>query len=80
MTTGFRKNKEIKEKVVSRLLISRTLTFNNSATICPIQIIFSVPESVEKKTENKTKQTEKKTNKQTKKQNKTKKSLPIFNI
>ena len=46
MATGFRKNKENKKKVVAKVVDFPDLTFNISATVCLIQIIFSVPESV----------------------------------
>ena len=39
--------KKIKRKLLPKLLISRTLTFNISATECPIEIIFSVLDSAE---------------------------------
>ena len=35
------------QKVVAKLLISRTLTFNISATECPIEIKFSVLDSAD---------------------------------
>ena len=41
------KQKKIKRKLLPKLLISRILTFNISATVCSIQIIFSVLESVD---------------------------------
>ena len=37
--------KEIKRKLLSKLLISRALTFDISATECPIEIKFSVLDS-----------------------------------
>ena len=41
------KMKKIKRKLLPELLISQTLTFNNSATECPIEIKFSVLDSAD---------------------------------
>ena len=42
------KMKKIKRKLLPKLLISWTLTFNNiSAAECPIEIKFSVPDSAD---------------------------------
>ena len=47
LATEFRKMKKIKRKLLPKLLISRTLTFNSSATECPIEIKFSVLDSID---------------------------------
>ena len=39
--------KKIKRKLLPKLLISRTLTFNISATECPMEIKFSVLDSAD---------------------------------
>ena len=41
------KMKKIKRKLLPKLLISRTLTFNISATECPIEIKFLVLDSAD---------------------------------